>query len=238
MEEDEKVENSTRETSLKRKHNQIDEADPKLKEFLEVMQPPSKTKRWISDEVSRQSEPPTKMQAIELPDGDSDGEYQAVPKSAQAKPTLRKLAAIDGNDTVVVPDSSVLPEQEPVPFIEATLPEPAPDATDDDWLRSRTNRLLDLEPMTTAVMPITKEATHADDRVDRHQSASFEDLGQETANADAAGSETHDNEDTLDQTMETIRASGRIFVRNLPYSATEDDLRKHFETFGTLEEVR
>ena len=31
--------------------------------------------------------------------------------------------------------------------------------------------------------------------------------------------------------------SGRLFVRNLPYSATEDDLRKHFEEFGSISDV-
>tara|TARA_B100001121_G_scaffold107730_1_gene95011 strand:+ start:118 stop:2637 length:2520 start_codon:yes stop_codon:yes gene_type:complete len=31
--------------------------------------------------------------------------------------------------------------------------------------------------------------------------------------------------------------SGRLFIRNLPYSATEDDLRKHFEDHGSISDV-
>jgi multiple RNA-binding domain-containing protein 1 len=42
---------------------------------------------------------------------------------------------------------------------------------------------------------------------------------------------------SADATMDAIRESGRLFVRNLPYTATEDDLRTHFEKYGTLEEV-
>jgi len=36
---------------------------------------------------------------------------------------------------------------------------------------------------------------------------------------------------------ETVGESGRIFVRNLTYSVTEDDLRELFATFGPLTEV-
>ena len=40
-----------------------------------------------------------------------------------------------------------------------------------------------------------------------------------------------------DDTEEQIKKSGRLFVRNLPYTATEDDLKAHFEKYGVLEEV-
>ena len=47
-----------------------------------------------------------------------------------------------------------------------------------------------------------------------------------------------ENEDEkIDPVIEAIQANGRLFVRNLPYTATEDDLRKHFEPYGALEEV-
>ena len=35
----------------------------------------------------------------------------------------------------------------------------------------------------------------------------------------------------------TIRESNRLFLRNLPYKATEEDLREHFAAYGELEEV-
>ena len=36
---------------------------------------------------------------------------------------------------------------------------------------------------------------------------------------------------------ESIGETGRLFVRNLPYICTEDDLRKEFVKFGPLAEV-
>jgi multiple RNA-binding domain-containing protein 1 len=43
--------------------------------------------------------------------------------------------------------------------------------------------------------------------------------------------------DKPDPILEEISKNGRLFVRNLPYTATEDDLRNHFQPFGSLEEV-
>jgi RNA recognition motif-containing protein len=39
-------------------------------------------------------------------------------------------------------------------------------------------------------------------------------------------------------TIDAIKENGRLFVRNLPYTASEDDLRELFAVYGTLEEVR
>lgn len=46
--------------------------------------------------------------------------------------------------------------------------------------------------------------------------------------------------DALDEGNEEVESGlsvGRLFVRNLPYTSTEDDLRELFETFGALSEV-
>jgi multiple RNA-binding domain-containing protein 1 len=50
------------------------------------------------------------------------------------------------------------------------------------------------------------------------------------------------NNNSNDQTTdvppeESIGETGRLFVRNLPYICTEDDLRREFVKFGPLAEV-
>ena len=45
-------------------------------------------------------------------------------------------------------------------------------------------------------------------------------------------------EPSQDEPLETISNTARLFVRNLPYTATEDDIRSHFEQYGSLQEVR
>jgi multiple RNA-binding domain-containing protein 1 len=61
------------------------------------------------------------------------------------------------------------------------------------------------------------------------------------ATADVAMNETtmeaSGGEPAKDDSLEAIRRTSRLFVRNLPYSATQEDLRETFERFGTIEEV-
>ncbi len=213
----------------KRKRSDVDESDPKLKEFLEVMQPASKPKslaRRMEDDSAM--EPPTKVQAIEITEGESDVEYEAVPKKLKKKspPKIAPPPTLALVETVLEqPKISVETRVEPVP----------PTATDDDWLRSRTNRLLDLMDPEEVVgsgipsesgklQPVVETSIDVDERVNSDEVPVEETLEEE-------------EEDKLDPIIEAIKANGRLFVRNLPYSASEDDLRQHFESFGSLEEV-
>lgn len=55
-------------------------------------------------------------------------------------------------------------------------------------------------------------------------------------NADSSSMETKDEKELVHDD-ESGLAIGRLFVRNLPYVCTEDDLRELFEGFGMLSEV-
>jgi multiple RNA-binding domain-containing protein 1 len=209
----------------KRKRSDVDESDPKLKEFLEVMQPAFKLKTLAkSMEDESTMEPPTKVQALEIPEGESDGEYETVPKKSRKKSPPKVAPA-----PIVV--------EEPVVTREAVVDPAALDATDDDWLRSRTNRLLGLMDPEDIVGGSIGNSTSQNIEPVAETNVSVA----EPANSDDMLTEEtleEEEEEKPDPTIEAIKTSGRLFVRNLPYSASEDDLRKHFETFGSLEEVR
>jgi len=209
----------------KRKRSEVDESDPKLKEFLEVMKPPSKTKAWATQ---TDEEPPTTIHAVDIPEAESDGEYETVPKKS------RKQSSAE-------PSAQVKPLSEPIEFVEPMdvddiiQPEIVPDATDDDWMRSRTNRLLDLmdpEDIGTAQggipqpnnEPLAEVSTNNDNKDDEMRTAK-------------EGIAEIDEEEKPDPVIEAIKFNGRLFVRNLPYSASEEDLRLHFSPYGTLEDV-
>ncbi len=51
--------------------------------------------------------------------------------------------------------------------------------------------------------------------------------------------ETDESEEKRDpvSSLELIKRTSRIFVRNLSYSVTEDDLQQFFGSFGLVEEV-
>jgi len=214
----------------KRKRSDVDESDPKLKEFLEVMQPASKPKVLAKQlEADSMIEPPTKMQAMEIPEGGSDGEYETVLKKSRKKSPSRVTAPPMPAPIISTAEQSIIPGKavvDPVP----------PNATDDDWLRSRTNRLLDLmdpeDMVGGGVGTLTNENIElvAEISADVDKPVNVDDVPAEDA--------FEEEEDKLDPTIEAIKTNGRLFARNLPYSASEDDLRQHFEPFGSLEEVR
>lgn len=213
--------------ATKRKRDDVEQDDIKLKEFLEVMQPANKAKKWVAEEIDDSAaEPPTKMQAIEIPEGESDGEYEAVPKKTRQK-TPPKVAVLP------IATVAALPIVDQTNLNEAIPDTDMPDATDDDWLRSRTNRLLDLmEPEdihVTSSAPGPTETPAVETFAEEPLVFNEENETMEDA--------PEDEEEKTDPTLEAIRSNGRLFVRNLPYTATEEDLRNHFAPFGALEEV-
>jgi multiple RNA-binding domain-containing protein 1 len=166
------------------------------------------------------------MQAIEVPEAESDGEYEAVPK--KPRKTSPPKATIQ---TELVAVSSIM--ERPTEGDEAVVAPAAPDATDDDWLRNRTNRLLDLvdpeELVHSRVEANANESTVAETTTD-------EPVTNEEPSIEEEEFEGFEDEKP-DPVIEAIKSNGRLFVRNLPYIASEEDLREHFETFGTLDEV-
>jgi multiple RNA-binding domain-containing protein 1 len=214
----------------KRKRSDVDDADPKLKEFLEVMQPASKPKTWVTQgEDDSALEPPTKMQAIEVPEAESDGEYEAVPK--KSRKTSPPKATIQTEPVAV---SSMM--ERPTEDDEAVVAPAAPDATDDDWLRSRTNRLLDLVDLEDLVVHSRVEASVSANANDVAETTTVEPVTNEEPSIEEEEFEGFEDEKP-DPVIEAIKSNGRLFVRNLPYTASEEDLREHFETYGTLDEV-
>lgn len=183
-----------------------------------------------------------------VPEGESDDEYEDVPKRqekqrkvdhaetetarhlvAAASPTVAKDATMETGDA---PNDAALGRSEEPNVADK-------DATDDDWLRSRTNRLLDLvdpddlpksQPLSDAKGGPTQQAGTGEDALSPHHNV-----------ADAESSDTPQPpaaSGKKESPIEAISRTARLFVRNLAYSATEDDLRECFEKFGNIEEVR
>ncbi|QSZ37636.1 hypothetical protein DSL72_008735 [Monilinia vaccinii-corymbosi] len=224
-------------TGTKRKRSDVDVADPKLQEFLEVMQPASKSNSnvWKAGTMDNDmEEPPTKLRAIEVPEGESDDEYQSVP--SKVKKAAAKLVETQAPAAPVATVASAIVADRGNQANEVMIdisPNNA-EATDDDWLRSHTSRLLDImDPEDIIPKTQSLEAKDVEEVIagESEPNGPVEDMVvDEEAEAENPPS-------GLDSTLETIKVSGRLFVRNLPYSATEDDLRKHFEQYGALEEI-
>ena len=220
------------------------------------MQPPSKSKTWANED-SAGIEAKTTLVSAKASSDDreslSDKEYQHVTKKRKrslddsektnkgATPEYDQEASkgvlapreSSSNDAATLKDLPVVTSQQPNE--ESTV------ASDADWLRSRTSRLLGLlddDDAMTAEHPQPAEMDY--DKTQRALSkvpvtTRTSDVGSETGEkADEHNIETIKIAENLKQ---GIIDTGRLFVRNLSYSTTEDDLRARFDSFGDLEEV-
>ncbi|KAI1772621.1 RNA-binding domain-containing protein [Hypoxylon cercidicola] len=234
----------------KRKRDVLTESDPKLQEFLNVMKTANTTTSEIHGIVAESAEPPAKYAAVAAKGAESDDEYEVVPtrqkKSRPLEDTkpARNVTNIETSQLAeeVGVDEEPAEEQavQATTYLTAAPTQQA--GTDDDWLRSRTNRLLDLVDDEDAIptakppqnVPITEEEEQeepevVDATIDEDQD--MNDQSQEPEpEQDGLVPESKDD-------VETVRKTRRLFVRNLPYSATEDDLKSYFVRYGDVEEV-
>ncbi|SPJ81312.1 related to MRD1 [Fusarium torulosum] len=237
----------------KRKRDEPQAADPKLREFLHVMK---EGREGAMDDGVRggMGDGVAAVAANAVPEEESDDEYEQIParKEKQRRVDSPEKPLVAGSLPSQLKEAKVVSDakaqapavSDPAESKEATKPnmetqEAAPE--DDDWLRSRTNRLLDLvDPddleRTLVQGPSTTETDHAEGgdamEITPADPPAANDVPMVETTVEASGGEP-----AKDDTLESIRRTSRLFVRNLPYSATQEDLRAAFEQFGTLEEV-
>lgn len=226
----------------KRKREDLDESDPKLQEFLGVMAPGMNFANTTAAAVEMKDtkQPPT------VNEGESDGEYYDAVSSRQAKRSRQTTAA-----TVVAPTNpeppktrhdqtsntvDTKPSETGVISMEVdgpgTVVTPIAAADDDAWMTSHKNRLLDLVD-DDEILPGSTEPVLATQ--EKPKALETEPQGDIPADEPPVNDvPERKGEDTV---LDSIRNTSRLFVRNLPYTATEDEIRQHFEKYGELEEV-
>ena len=133
-------------------------------------------------------------------------------------------------------------------------------ASDSDWMRSRTSRLLDLVDDQDKIMEddkkVSKESKtilrshvdavdHDSDDAGSDKESQASGAANERARSSGSGPDPALVSAEIEQSAheaqaghEAIRKSGRLFLRNLPYSVTENDLELLFKDFGIPQEVR
>lgn len=113
--------------------------------------------------------------------------------------------------------------------------------SDTDWLRSRTKRLLDLEDNedespTAPTAPGTEEVAALRKTQLESSPVLNKDIVMDGSKNSGEAPIGDPSSDSFDKTFE--RGNPRLFVRNLPYSTTETEVRERFSSYGELTEVR
>ncbi|KAJ2685351.1 Multiple RNA-binding domain-containing protein 1 [Coemansia spiralis] len=181
--------------------------DPRFKEFLQVMAPRANNKTWTNDDYSEWHT--TEQAAVNsaVAARREQLESKATPKSA--KSASKKPAASAANE-------------EP-----AEGQDGGSGLSDMEWLRKHMSAKADIDDMDDADM--------GDEGEEQAPSGAAAD-GTVQDSSEAVGAKT-DLAVAVASIVSQIQDTGRLFIRNLPYLATEEDLRAAFEKFGPLSEV-
>ncbi|GJJ68797.1 multiple RNA-binding domain-containing protein 1 [Entomortierella parvispora] len=217
------------------------ENDPKLREYLEVMQPRAVSKTWANDDAvelntekvghgRENNRTKARAQVVALKNRKPGGEGLMV--------TQTKITFDDSDDELydnlptTKPDEKSTEEDTDILMTDAIPTEDTlvnnNEVSDLDWLKSRMAK-----PAEEA-----SEKPKSDDEADEKKDeetvpAPPPKIAQEPPNRPVIISAEEEEE----QAKNLIADTGRLFVRNLAYTCTEDDLRKLFEKFGPLSEV-
>ncbi|KAF3891521.1 Multiple RNA-binding domain-containing protein 1 [Trichophyton interdigitale] len=204
--------------SLKRKRDTQDtEEDEKLQEYLTAMQPPTKSRTWADSgaiPTAHQEQSPAIDAAEEPTEDKDDTEMHNVENAVIDIPVTQP--GTTSNDV----DAANANEENPV------------QQNDDDWLRSKTSRLLGLLDDEDEMAAETWKGKPSEDARDKPP------VPAKTSSTKATAEEEESvPEPPPDANIESIRLTGRLFIRNLPYNASEDDLNAAFSRFGKIEET-
>ena len=220
------------------------EREAKLQEFLEVMRPPSKSNIWENQHAESPQKPAIPI-PIEVRDrvacaARSGDDHEHSVKKRKKENLSEERDGVRTESPVSVGTSKVEAKTIPSdcgPSQEATK-EPLAQASavsDTDWLRSRTSRLLGL--MDDDDVPV--KALAEDAPTEKANLSEVPELVKDESISDASVQTDEDFENDGAILKNNTVTNGRLFVRNLTYTITEEDLRKHFEDqdYGTIQEV-
>jgi multiple RNA-binding domain-containing protein 1 len=191
----------------------------KLEEYLDVMKAPSNSKASFFAQAEQKIVGLESSTAIthEIDENASQKRKKVDPESKQTTAVV---------ETVRKNAHGASPElEEPV----SVNQDPDQSTSDQDWLRSHTRRLLDLEDQT-----ITEEAyekpVDLEPSEERHVSLPSADIqAQEISDVPV--------QPTAGIEEQSERQSGRLFIRNLAYNVSEDELKEFFHSFGAVKDV-
>lgn len=226
-----------------------------LQEFIETMKPSSQVTSWETVQSSKSLE--EQQQEQEKLGEDKDvGTENADDEGASSNPLLSQALALktgsgaadEDVDMFKIPGNESDDEyvelnkngksnnneeddsESKMMSLDSFVPadDIAKDETvsDLDWLKNRRVRIKDGAE--------TPESKAEDGKVSQEEQGQAQ---REEAAQEAAQEPEEPQESEEERALKKIRETGRLFLRNILYTATEDDFRKLFSPYGELEEV-
>ncbi|KAF3328058.1 multiple RNA-binding domain-containing protein 1 [Carex littledalei] len=195
-----------------------DLSDPKLQDFLHVMQPRSKSKIWEND-----------MTGIE----------EEV-KAEEKKPGKKKSKAreIESSSEITEPSQEEDRGKEKKPKDEAvTDMDYFKSRVKENWSDSESESELESESDKEAKSKLGSEPESESEKESGKELELESESDLKHTERDGGQKSGSDLEDPSDDNRKLVLDTGRLFVRNLPYTTTEDELRELFSQHGDVSQV-
>ncbi|KAJ1899699.1 Multiple RNA-binding domain-containing protein 1, partial [Kickxella alabastrina] len=197
--------------------------DPRFKEFLQVMAPRASNKTWTNDDYANWQT--DELAAIK--DAVTARREKVTAKGVASDKKTKKSESSKSDDKPVDVDGADVSPANAEKAVSATT-----GLSDMEWLRMHMSSNSDEGDLENAENSESQDASKQD-ADGQKQDAPDASAGDKKEEKDRHADPTENVASAIGQILET----GRLFVRNLPYLATEEELRKAFESFGPLSEV-
>ncbi|KAJ2727037.1 Multiple RNA-binding domain-containing protein 1 [Coemansia sp. Benny D115] len=193
--------------------------DPRFKEFLQVMAPRANNKTWTNDDYANwhTDELAAIKSAITARREQEESAANDKKSKKKDKKAKKKSKSKEGADDQDAAAMDVDGENSAAPSTSAL--------SDMEWLR------LHMSSGTIA----DDAADNAEPEPTKQSEPRNEKPASSTKSSEAV--KEVDPTENVANAIDQIRETGRLFVRNLSYLTTEDELRAAFEKFGPLSEI-
>ncbi|CDK28494.1 unnamed protein product [Kuraishia capsulata CBS 1993] len=197
--------------------------DFKLQEFMEAVKPSAQQQTYAANVAASNAANPSSVElekvleakaapVITAREEESDDEYETFNKKEDDE-----TEQVDIDEPMVSLSAFSAPEEnEDAAEIESTE-----GMTDLDWLKSRRTRMKE-----------QNDETHEEKELKEKTEVKSDVVAQEIEPVQKEHIETES-----EKTERIIYETGRLFLRNISYSSSEDDFRDLFSPYGALEEV-
>ncbi|WCJ41769.1 Multiple RNA-binding domain-containing protein 1 [Euphorbia peplus] len=210
----------------------MEDDDPQLQEFLQVMQPRVKSQMWANDALV----------APVAPVSDHTGKDSKKEIQAKRKDKEKSVAKLDENDShqddkpINLAGDAVVSDMD---YFKSRVKK--------DWSDSDSESSENIDENDDTSLESEPGEGFRDKQVKKSDQSVQNDIRgvaeveveEEVPSADSDG-EILDPDDPLSSSKvekDGLFEADRLFVRNLPYTAMEDELEEHFGRFGNVSEV-
>lgn len=201
---------------IKSKIDEEIESNPKLKEFMETFKPSSQSKSWASDSLADGSGAPSSKDLE-----NALAEKQPVPEAPRN----------DSDDEYEDFDKKSEDEDEVmIPFNEPN--EKSQDEEEQSNAKARDDKISDLEWLQLK----RKRMIENEDRIREIEEQQKQQMKKQRQAPTKIQSEEPEV-DPIEEIINKIKETGRLFIRNILYTSTEEEFRELFSRYGNLEEV-